>query len=221
MFAPLREGMRPIRAGVAAACAAVALVPAGCGGGERQDADEPKGTFKLEVVDATFPRSQSIADRTTLRVRVKNADSKTVPNVAVTVKTRGARPGGAPSAFGQSVDDARLADDERPVWIVDRAPEGGDTAYTNTWALGRLRPGQTRTFEWRVTAVEPGAYTIDYEVAAGLDGRARLASGGRTSGSLKVKIDDAPAEARIGENGAVIRDRPGSPSQAGGDDPER
>jgi hypothetical protein len=214
MFAPLMEARRSIRAALVVACAAAA---AGCGGGERQDADEPRGDFKVEVAGASFPRRQSIADRSTLRVRVRNADTKTAPNVAVTIKTRAARPGGAPSAFGQSADDARFADDERPVWILDRGPEGGDTSYTNTWASGPLRPGQTKTFEWSLTAVEPGAYTLDYEVSPGLDGRAKLASGAKSSGSLKVRVDGKPAEARVGDDGEVLRDRPGSSSGSGGD----
>ncbi len=212
MFAPLMEGIRSIRAALVVACAAGALGATGCGGGERQDEREPEGAFKVEVVEAKFPAEQSIAERATLSVKVRNADAKTVPNVAVTVKTRSRRPGGAPSAFGQAVDDTRLADSERPIWIVDRGPKGGDSAYTNTWALGALRPGQTRTFEWRLTAVKSGAYTIDYEVSPGLNGKARLASGTEGGGSLKVMIDDKPSDARVGENGEVIR------SKAGADD---
>ena len=37
------------------------VLVAGCGGGPRQDADEPTGTYKLEVAAAKFPASQSIA----------------------------------------------------------------------------------------------------------------------------------------------------------------
>ncbi len=210
MFAPLMDGMRARRAAVGAVMATAALAAAGCGGGERQDADEPKGSFKVDVVEASFPADQQVAQRSTMRVRVRNADTKEIPNVALTVETQSRQPGGAPSAFGQSVDDPRLADNERPVWIVDSGPEGGDTAYTNTWALGRLRPGQTRTFEWKVTAVEPGSYTIDYEVAPGLDGRAKLASGSKRGGSFKVRISDDPVDARVGDNGEVIREREGT-----------
>ena len=41
----------------------------------------------------------------------------------------------------------------RPVWVVDEGPAGGDSAYTNTWAVGPLAEGQTRTVEWKLTAV--------------------------------------------------------------------
>ncbi len=207
-----------MRVQLGAACAVAALVASGCGGGsKRQDADEPRGSFRVDVVEASFPSSQQVADRTTMRVRVKNADTKTVPNVALTVKTRPKMPGGTASSFGQSVDDARLADNERPVWIVDKGPDGGATAYTNTWALGAMRPGQTKEFSFRLTAVEPGAYTIDYEVAPGLDGKARLASGSKGSGSFRVRISDEPVDARVGEGGEVIRERSGSAADTGPD----
>lgn len=184
---------------------AVAVLIAGCGANERQDADERSGSYRMEVVEASFPSQQRIAQRATMSVRVRNADSEAIPNVAMTVKTGARKPGGAPSAFGQSVDDPRLADDERPVWIVDEGPTGGDSAYTNTWALGRLAPGQTKTFRWRVTPVEPGRYTVAYEAAPGLDGRARLADGSRASGSFRVSVDDAPADASVGDDGQVVR----------------
>ena len=190
----------------ALAAIAVTVGATGCGA-KRQDADEPKGSFRLEVSDASFPRSQQVAQTSTMRVRVRNADSKDVPNVALTVETQAKLPGGAPSSFGQAVDDPRLADNERPIWIVDRGPMGGETAYTNTWALGRLKPGQSKTFEWRVTAIKPGRYTIDYEAAPGLDGKARLASGSRASGSLRVRISGDPVDARVADDGSVERER--------------
>lgn len=203
-------GITSRRAAAVAACALAASGAAGCGGAERQDADEPRADFKLEVARASFPRKQSIGGRSTLRVEVRNAGKRTAPNVALTLKTRSRRPGEAHAAFGQAVDDARLADRERPVWIVDAGPGGADSAYTNTWALGRLSPKQTRSFAFRVTAVEPGSYTVSYEVAPGLDGRARLASGSRASGALKVSVGDAPADARVGDDGEVIREASGS-----------
>jgi hypothetical protein len=182
-----------------------AVLVAGCGGAPRQDEDEPTGSYKLEVTRARFPASQSISQQALLVVRVRNADSKTAPNVAVTVETDPGKEGESAGAFGQRVDDARLSDSERPVWIVNEGPKGGDSAATNTWALGSLRAGETKTFVWKVTAVEPGDYTIRYRVAPGLNGKAKLASGGRTSGAFKVTIDDKPVPARVGADGQVIR----------------
>ena len=194
--------MRGLQASIAVAALALSL--AACGGGERQDANEPSGTFDVQVVSASFPSKQSIAGKSVLKIAVKNADSKAVPDVAVTVQTDASSSSGAPQAFAQSVQDTRLADSSRPIWILDKGPIGGDTAYTNTWALGRLEAGQTRTFEWHLTAVKPGTYTIKYVVAPGLNGRAKPA-GNHNSGSFNVKIDDKPPAASVGDNGQVIR----------------
>jgi hypothetical protein len=188
---------------VTAAAAALALGACG-GGGERQDADEPAGEYRLEVVNAKFPPEQAIAERATLQLEVRNADSKAVPNVAVTIETQPEQAGGAPGAFAQNRDDQGLADPSRPVWILDRGPEGGETAYTNTWALGRMEPGQTKKFEWRVTAVKAGDYQVGYTVAPGLDGKAKLASGTEARGSFLVTVDDEPADARIAEDGETV-----------------
>ena len=203
---PLRRRSWP-----AAAALATVLLATGCGGSPRQDEDEPKGTYKLEVADATFPASQSIAQSTTMSIRVRNADSKAAPNVAVTVETDPGKPGEGTAAFGQRVDDVRLSDPERPIWVVDTGPEGGDSAATNTWALGRLKAGQTKEFRWQLTAVQPGSYTIKYRISPGLDGRARLASGGRTDGSFKVQIENKPVPARVDDDGNVVRgEEPGA-----------
>ena len=199
------------RSWLTAAALATVLLPTGCGGSPRQDANERKGAYKLEVAAAKFPSSQSIAESSTMSIRVRNADTKAAPNVAVTVETDPGKPGQGTAAFGQRVDDSRLSDPERPIWVVDNGPSGGDSAATNTWALGRLKAGQTMEFKWKVTAVQPGSYTVKYRISPGLTGRARLASGGRTDGSFRVKIDDKPVPARVDDDGNVVRgEEPGA-----------
>src|ERR1700748_2632091 len=111
-------------------CVLALLLAAGCGGAE-QGADEPSGTFKVEVVGASFPRVQHLAQSVVLRLRVRNADSRALP-LAVTVETAPARQGLAPVAFGQGSYDTRQESSARPVWVLDQGPRGGDTAYTNT-----------------------------------------------------------------------------------------
>jgi hypothetical protein len=108
--------------------------------------------------------------------------------------------------FSSTSDQAGLADTQRPVWIVDQGPAGGETAYVNTWALGRLAPGATKTFRWKVTAIQSGAHEISYRVSPGLTGRATVADVGRATGKLKVNISREPAQARVDpETGEVIR----------------
>ncbi len=184
---------------------------AGCGGGERQDANEPEGTFKVEVVEAKFPQRQHIAEPVELTLRVRNGDDQMLRNVAVTVETR-AQGRNAPVAFGQSFTGSQQADPARPVWVLDEGPKGGETALVNTWSAGTLRAGETRELTWRLVAVTAGTYTVGYRVSPGLTGRAQAARG-RTSGTLHVTIADEPVPARVGEDGEVVRASGRSPTR--------
>ena len=123
-----------------------------------------------------------------MSIRVRNADTKAAPNVAVTVETDPSKPGEGTAAFGQRSSDTRLADPERPVWVVDDGPAGGDSRPPTPGPSAASRPARRRSSSWKVTAVEPGTYTIKYRVSPGLNGRARLAAGGRADGSFKVEI---------------------------------
>lgn len=187
--------MRRGRVFALAGCLALA---AGCGGGsQRQDADEPSGTWTVDVVEAQFPESQQLAETARMRIRVRNDDDRAIPNVALTVE-----------GFGRRSNQAGLADPNRPVFIIDDQPRGGVTAYTNTWALGRVPPGGTKTFEWRLTPVRAGEHEIRYRVAAGLDGKAkaRLEGGGRPEGKFEVSVTREPSQARVDpDTGEVIR----------------
>jgi hypothetical protein len=181
-----------------------ALAIAGCGG-ERQDEDEPRDEFALQVVEASFPKRQTLAEQSTMRIAVRNTDDRELPNLSVTVETKPAEAGQAAVAFAQSSDDPRLADAARPVWVLDSGPEGGTTAFTNTWAVGPMFPGQTVELEWRLTAVKAGAYTVDYSLSPGLHGKAVPANGQRTTGSFDVTISSAPVPATVNGKGDVVR----------------
>jgi hypothetical protein len=180
---------------------ACALLAVGCQ--QRQDAKEPRGNFPVEV-SASFPPSQRLAKRATLSVRVRNAGAKTIPNVAVTVNSKGK--GTQAEAFAQTNQQVGLQSRSRPVWIVDSGPKGGESALANTWAVGSLGPGRSTTLEWGVTPVKPGKFGIEYRVAAGLYGKARavLQGGGVPEGSFDVKIAQAPRQARVADNGEVV-----------------
>ena len=188
--------------GSAAFLAFAVLAFAGCGGGgERQDADEPSGNFSVDIESATFPEQQKLAERVALRLRVRNTDSKTIPNLAVTV-----------DGFSRRSEQPGLADPSRPVWIIDDGPRGGTTAYTNTWALGRVRAGETKEFVWEVTPVKAGRYEVKYRVAAGLDGKAKaVAAGGeQPSGAFNVEVAREPDDARVDPETGEVIELPGS-----------
>ncbi len=188
-----------------------ALLASGCGGGSKQNAGEAKASYRLDVVHASFPRLQSIARPTTLLLTVRNSGLRTAPNVAITV-----------NSFEYASNFPELASNKRPIWIVDAGPGeinhpaqsaavspngGGQTAYVNTWALGPLAPGATRTFRWRVAPVKSGVQSITYTVAAGLGGNARAvsATGGPVQGHFAVYITQAPPPTQVNPNtGEVV-----------------
>ena len=196
-----------MRGGALLLTALVGVAVAGCGG-DPQDANEPEGTYTVEITRASFPTAQTLAQAADFSVTVRNADSRTIPNVSVTIDNGDGRSGGhEASAFAEASTQPGLADPSRPVWIVDDGPRGGTTAYTNTWALGRLAPGATKTFVWRVTAVRSGTHEVRYRVSAGLDGKAKAQlTGGRVpEGSFTVKVAQKPPVARVDDNGNVVR----------------
>jgi hypothetical protein len=193
--------------GVATLCL---LAVAGCGGGERQDENEPEGDFPVEVVRATFPEQQKLAKSSNMIMTVRNAGEETIPNIAVTV-----------NGFDRRKIDPELADPSRPVFALngvqveiagfpeakEASPRGCDTAYVNTWACGPLRPDEQRTFRWSVTAVQAGDFKIDWEVAAGLDGKAKaVAAGGGPAprGQFSGTISDEAPDVRVADDGKTI-----------------
>lgn len=210
------------------AAAASLLALAACGGASSQDANEPSGNFTVEVPTATFPATQRLSQHSHMVIAVRNASNKTIPNVAVTVCNVTCRypapPGEGTSAqaFAENLNMPYLANPSRPVWIVDRPPGqctyscqsggagGAVTAYSNTWALGSLRPGATATFDWGVTAVVPGHHVVAWEIAAGLNGKAKavLSDGSTPSGAFTVDISSAPAQSYVNGAGQVVSTPP-------------
>ena len=188
------------------AAALLAAVAAGCGGESPDDglAGSAAGT-QLEVVEASFPARQGVAQTAELRIRVRNAGTETARDVTVVVETGPAERSDGLLAFGQRSTQPGLADPERPVWVLDEGPDGGETAATNSWALGPLAAGASRVFTWTVTAVQPGRYTLAYRAYAALGGGTDRTGTG-TGGRLRVRISDAPVPATVGPDGEVVRD---------------
>jgi hypothetical protein len=199
-------GMRDARGRLAIALLG-ALAVAGCGG-ERQDAHAPSGRFDLDVTAASFPAEQRIAEASTLKLEVENTGDRAVPDLAVTVETEPGEDGQAPVAFGQSTDDPTLAASARSVWVVDKGPSGGDSAYANTWTVGPLGEGQSTTLEWKLTAAKAGRYTVNWRLSPALEGDVSLGDG-RTDGTFDVTISDEPVPARVGADGEVVREEAG------------
>jgi hypothetical protein len=207
-----------------------ALAVAACGSGARQDANEPSGHFRVAITRATFPPLQKLASRTRLVLVVRNIGRRPIPNLAITIcnvtcaypAPRGQ--GSSAAAFSQNITQPYVANPSRPIWIVDRPPgpcsyscqNGGlgayVTAYSNTWALGRkLPPGASAIFVWGVTAVWPGRHTVAWQVAAGLNGKAKavLANGTQPHGTFTVFVSSRPQQSYVNNKGQIVVVPPG------------
>jgi hypothetical protein len=192
-----------------------ALVLVACGSGESQDENEPEGEFEVDVTTSKFPVRQRLAETSDLVLGVENIGDETVPELAFTIFTD---EGGAEGSFQERSDQPGLANPNRPVWVLEnkyprlvgeprpKGLSGGFRAQTDTFGFGPLAPGETKEVVWRVTPVQAGTYTLNYEVAAGLDGNAKAvtASGGDVKGEFVVTITDKPPKARVNGRGQVV-----------------
>jgi hypothetical protein len=209
-----RHRLRGARASIATGTAALALTwgVSACGGGERQDVTEPSGNFPVKVEKAKFPKRQRLVETSNVQLKIKNVGDQTIPDLAVTIYTTLAPAAtGEPkanSSFDIRLDQPNLADPYRPVWILEDGypklitpgvalkkiaqapPAGAAAAQTDTFQLGAVRSEESKDIVWRVTPVRAGTYTVHYEVAAGLQGKAKAVSadGGPVEGEFPVTI---------------------------------
>jgi hypothetical protein len=171
--APLEESARtagPLKARnriALGACAVLIAVGVGaCGGGERQDANEPEGDFPVQIVSADFPSKQKLAQNTNLTLAVANSGDQTIPDLAITIFTSSnastdesggtgsdAEAGGgggasnlpeAQGSFSVRSDQPDLAIPFRPVWILE---EGYPRLQGQTASAG-AEAAQTNTFSF-------------------------------------------------------------------------
>ena len=216
------------------ATAGAALAAAGCGSTSHHQASAGATTtaagpsFRVSVPIASFAAKQTLAGKERFVIAIRNTGRRALPNVAVTIcnttcSYRARRGHGTTvQAFSYATADAaNLANASRPIWIVQKAPGpcgyscrnlgpgAAVTAYSNTWALGRLAPGQTARFAWRVTPVKAGRFVVAWAVAAALSGdnRAVLASGRPARGKLAVHVSTKPPQYVVAPNGKVITKR--------------
>jgi hypothetical protein len=168
----------------------------------------------VKIAQVSFPKKQAIARQTTLRIEVHNSGTKAMPDVALTVD----------SLTYKAKQPEGLSDPERPTWVINVGPGpiatkpaveseevnpagGAETAFVHTWALGKLKPGHSKVFRWKLTPVRAGTYTVHYRVAAGLNGKAKavLAGGGAPLGSVTVHVAPKPPTTHVNpDTGAVV-----------------
>jgi hypothetical protein len=192
---------------------------AGCGGSSNkpQDENEPSGNFPVEVTSATFPAKQKLAKESTLEIVVRNASTKRVPNVNVTLKCKAGNGG----SFNVNSQDADVADSERPQFVVNQIPTRTkrktgsleldplerSSAFVDTYPLGPLAANRTARFEWKVTAVKAGPYKVCYKVNAGLYGKAKAISGNTglpLAGTFSGEVSNKAPKTRVAEDGTTV-----------------
>jgi hypothetical protein len=209
---------------------AAALGLSACGGGQRQDVTEPSGNFPVQVSKSSFPTRQDLAQTSDLELAIKNTGDQTIPNLAVTIYTGDIKAGVTATGSGQGsfnirLNDPSLADPNRPVWILENgypkllapgvttknlnnAPSAGaEAAQTDTFQFGAVNPGASKTAVWRVTPVHAGTYTVHYQVAAGLEGKAKAVTrdGSPVKGEFVVTIAQKPPQTCVNGAGQVVQ----------------
>jgi len=199
---------------VLAALAALSLAACG-GGGESSDANEPAGTYQVEVTGAEFPTKQELGQTSLLRLSLRNAGHKTVPALTVSFSVAGEQ--GRTSSLPFAIHDPEpgLAQPDRPVWVLaehypkfagSSEPGGAETSNAKTYDFGPLKPGATANVVWKLSAVKSGRYGLLYSVAAGLSGAARAETSGGSApgGSFAVRIASRTPAKVVNEAGEVV-----------------
>lgn len=193
---------------------AVAALLAACGGGS-SDANEPAGTYRLKVTEASFPTQQHLGQTSLMQLGVRNTGKVALPALTVTVTIAGKAGVDSSLPFGVHDSQAGLAGPDRPVWVLAETyprlldssdPGGATTSNRKTFALGPLKPGATTTAVWKLSAVKAGNFTLLYRIDAGVSGsaKAETGSGIAPGGSFVTEISSELPETEVTPSGEVV-----------------
>jgi hypothetical protein len=211
---------RRIRAAIAAVLsAALALTAGACGDQSSSDANEPSGTFRVKVSEASFPASQRLGETTLMKIGVRNTGKKTLPALIVNVSIAGRE--GQTSTLPFAIHDPQpeLAQPDRPVWVLaahypkfagSSAPGGAETSNQKTYDFGPLKPGRTANLVWKLSAVRSGHYDLLYAIDAGLGNQVKTKTGDgvKPGGSFSVRISSARLDKEVNDSGEVVDKKP-------------
>lgn len=166
----------------------LAFAVSGCGGGDRQDADAPTGTWKVTVLDWDFPKLQALGTPQNFVLRVRNDDTRAIPDLVVTIeglKTFVKQPGGASLV--------------RPIWLTSEVNYANATPYNSPLAqsfnLGPLEPNETSVYTVNLTPLRRGEHEVSYRLAPSLFGDNKIVNAADdtpATDSRIVAIDPTP-----------------------------
>lgn len=194
----------------------MAAVLGACGGGGDSSASaEPSGTFKVKVTDASFPSLQRLGQTSILRLGIRNTGDRTVPGLTVSFTIKGHEGEDSSLPFGISDPQPEIAQPDRPVWVLSATyprlldssdPGGASTSSPKTFAFGPLKPGETTSAVWKLSAVRAGKYTLLYDVGAGLGGEAKAETEGGVTpgGSFSTEISDRLPLTEVTDSGEIV-----------------
>lgn len=195
--------------------AALTVSVAACGDDSSSDANEPAGTYRVDVTEAHFETAQQLGQTYLLELGVRNRGDKTVPALTVTVSIKDGEGEGSTLPFAIRDPQPGLAQPDRPVWRLaehypklagDPEPGGAETSNPKTFDFGPLKAGASADVVWKLSAVRTGKYTLVYSVDAGLSGEAKAETGRGVTpgGSFTVDIDSAPRDTEVTDSGKVV-----------------
>lgn len=178
-------------AALALICLALGLFLSGCGGA-RQDTNAPSGTWKVNVLRWKFPPRQPLGTPVNFALRIRNADSREIPQLILTVyglQTLIYQPGAASTV--------------RPIWLPDDVKFAEVTPYNSKLAksynLGPLAAGATKQYSIPLTPLRRGTHNVGYKLSPDLFGDGKLVfavRGGQAEATRSVVIDPTPTFAR-------------------------
>jgi hypothetical protein len=203
---------------------AVAALLAGCGESS-SDANEPAGTYEVEVTEASFPAKQRLGQTSLLQLGIRNSGGKTVPALSVTFTLAGEEGANSSLPFGVHDPQPELARAERPVWVLAETyprlvgssqPGGATTSNRKTFDFGMLKPGETTSAVWKLSAVRAGKYMLLFQISAGLSGEAKAVTNNDlpAGGSIVTEITRKLPETEVTDSGEVVEI--GKKEQSGG-----
>jgi hypothetical protein len=203
---------------------AVAVLLAACGESS-SDANEPSGTYRVQVTEASFPTKQRLGQTSLLQLGIRNSGKKTIPALTVTITVAGKAGRDSSLPFGIHDPQVGLAQSDRPVWVLSQGyprlagssePGGATTSNRKTFSFGPLKAGQTTAAVWKLSAVKAGKFDLLYRIDAGLSGsaKAETGNGAAPGGSFATEITQELPETEVTDNGEVVEIKP-SKSGAG------
>lgn len=193
---------------------AAVVLGAGCAGDQEggQFSNEQQGDYEVEVTRATFPAKQVVARTYEMRIDIENTGDEAVPAINVSVSLPGRD---STLAFAYRSEQPGLASSQRPAWVLEEGyPKlvgttgrgGAQTSSRRTFQFGTLAPGETARTVWRVTAVQPGDFGLEWRIEAGLGLGVNAVdrSGETPTGLFEVKIGNRPRLTEIDDQGRIV-----------------